>query len=482
MRNPHLLVNAAVPGRIAAIDGLRGVAVVLVMIYHFDIGLPGGFIGVDLFFTISGFVVVRRLLHQFAQSTSSNTSSTGNTSNTSNTSNTTKALLKNFYLGRFWRLFPALAVMVVVVIGLSLLMSPTLGSPSRNVGHGFSAFAGLANWFRLLHPDQLGEVARPLLHTWSLSIEEQFYVCIPLALAVFRRRARAAAYVLGGLCVAVSALPLPSRDPTERYFFTLGRLAPLGFGVVLAAFLDRPFANKTLGNPGKKELNNNSDNNSDNVTRSNDSLNDSSSLDPRHPQHQPTPNPQHQPSNQLQQRAESSSSQTKLRIKATDLVFGVIALLLLPTLRWSTWNARSLFPFGLGLLGLLAAGLLGLLTLDRTGVVSAALESRPAQYLGSRSYSLYLWHFPLAHLFMSQPRLVRTLAWVLLSFLAAELSYRLVEQPLRRFGPTPSTEVSLTSAGMTSVASRNSARLSQRIPLAFTSCFFLIGVLALLKK
>lgn len=407
--------------RIAAIDGLRGVAVILVMIYHFDLGFPAGSIGVDVFFTISGFVIVRRLLHQFATSTSG-----------------TKDLMKGFYVGRFWRLFPALAVMIIAVIGLSQLLNPVLGRPDRNVANGFTALAGLANWFTLLHPDESG-IARPLLHTWSLSIEEQFYVCIPLLLAAFRRHAQTAAYVLGGLCIAVSALPLPNSEPNEQYFFTLARLAPLGFGVLLAAFLH------PLGDSASYP----------------DSL---GSLD-----------------------SPSTSSFRKLQIKATDIVFLAAGLLLLPTLRWSSWNARSMFPVGLALLGLVTAGLLGLLTLDRTGVVSAVLKSRPAQYVGSRSYSLYLWHFPLAHLFMSQPRPVRTLAWIVLSFLAAELSYQLVEKPFRSHGnPLRSEGRGATSDGSatskaTSKAVSIPGGLVRRIPLVSTSCFFLIGLFSLLK-
>jgi peptidoglycan/LPS O-acetylase OafA/YrhL len=360
------------PARIPAIDGLRGVAVLLVMAYHFDIGLPGGFLGVDVFFAISGFVVTRRLLHEFTESETTPKPAWGH--------------LKRFYVGRFWRLFPALVTMIVVVVGASALMDPVLGTPRRNLGHGFSALVGLSNWFRLLNPDQAGEIARPLLHTWSLSIEEQFYVCLPLLLTVFRRKIRTAAYAIGGLCVLASTVPLPSTDPTERYFFTLARLAPLGFGVLLAAFFFQPTSDVAAVVPP-----------------------------PRH---------------------------RSVRIgtfRSVDAVFALLAVLLLPTLRWSTWSDRSLFPVGLALIGLVAAGVVGLLTIgssdpERHGVVAAVLESRLGQYLGSRSYSLYLWHFPIAHLFMSQSRPIRTLAWLVLSLVAAEISYRFVESPFRRRG------------------------------------------------
>jgi peptidoglycan/LPS O-acetylase OafA/YrhL len=381
--------------RIPSIDGLRGIAVVLVMAYHFDIGLPGGFIGVDVFFAISGFVVARRLLDQF----------------TSDRAAQPFRLLKDFYIGRFWRLFPALALMVAAVVVVSQFMNPVLGNPRRNVAHGFATLLGLSNWFRLLRPDLPGEMARPLLHAWSLSIEEQFYVCLPLLLAIFHRRARTAAFVIGGLCVAVSALPLPSNDPSERYFFTLARLAPLGFGVILAAFFHQ----------------------SDESARTVDSASGGSLV---------------------------GSSTQRRSPKAIDAVFVVVGVLLIPTLRRSNWNDASLFPLGLFLIGLLSAGVLGLLTMDRSafsedsqeksslrrspgqnsqrsrgvhssGLVTATLESKLAQYVGTRSYSLYLWHFPIAHLFMSQPRPLRTAAWVVLSFFAAELSYRCIECPLR---------------------------------------------------
>ncbi len=371
------------PVRIPAIDGLRGVAVVLVLAYHFDVGLPGGFLGVDVFFAISGFVVTRRLLHQFALDDPSNPSNTPGAAGGSNESSWD--LVKGFYVARFWRLFPALVVMIAVVAGASALMNPVLGTPRRTLANGFAALIGLSNWFRLLHPDEAGEIARPLLHTWSLSIEEQFYVCLPFLLAFFRRKILAATYAIGGLCVLVSALPLPSSDPNERYFFTLARLAPLGFGVLLAAFFRQSGADL-----------------------------------------QPVDH----------SRVDRSVGLRNANI--TDAVFLVLTILLIPTLRRSSWNDRSLFPIGLVLIGLVSAGILGLLTVNRSalrrpGLTATALESRAAQFLGSRSYSLYLWHFPIAHLFMSQPRLVRTFGWVALSFATAEVSYRFIETPVRRW-------------------------------------------------
>jgi peptidoglycan/LPS O-acetylase OafA/YrhL len=383
------------PARIPAIDGLRGVAVLLVMAYHFDVGLPGGFLGVDVFFAISGFVVTRRLLHEFTepQVTAAAAIELGSLRKEEAGAYQTDAprllqspwaRLKRFYVGRFWRLFPALGAMVIVVVGASALMDPVLGTPRRNLAHGFSAFVGLSNWFRLLNPDQASEIARPLLHTWSLSIEEQFYACLPLLLTLFRRKIRTAAYAIGGLCVLASMAPLPSTDPMERYFFTLARLAPLGFGVLLAAF----FFERT-GDTG-------------------DAV---------------------QPFRQRSARIGN--------FRRVDIVFVLLAILLLPTLRWSSWNDRSLFPLGLTLIGLVSAGVVGLLTVGSSdarqhGIVAAALESRLGQYLGSRSYSLYLWHFPIAHLFMSQSRPIRTVAWLVLSLVAAEISYRFIESPFRR--------------------------------------------------
>jgi peptidoglycan/LPS O-acetylase OafA/YrhL len=384
-------MNNPQPVRIPAIDGLRGVAVLLVMAYHFDVGLPGGFLGVDVFFAISGFVVARRLLWQF----------TSPTLGQAGDKPTTRTLLRSFYVGRFWRLFPALAVMVVVVVGVSALMDQVLGRPGRNLANGLAALAGVANWYRLLAPDQAGEIARPLLHTWSLSIEEQFYVCLPLLLAAFRRKVRVAAFVIGSACVLASALPLPSADPSERYFFTLARLAPLGFGVLLAAFLHQGF-----GSFRSQDFN---------------AFPSPASPSPASPSH-------------------ASPTRLKRTPTSTDLVCALLGILLLPTLRRSAWNDRSLFPFGLALIGLFSAGIMGLVTVlglrnpttpERAGLVPRVLQSKAALYLGSRSYSLYLWHFPIAHLFVSEPRMLRTVAWVALSFAAAELSYRFVESPLR---------------------------------------------------
>jgi len=153
-------------GRIPAIDGLRAVAVLSVLVYHlFPAVLPGGFVGVDIFFVISGYVVCGSLLKTPHQNLGS--------------------FLSGFYARRVLRIYPALIAMLTAVGILSRIFIPdsVLTGSCRNTG--FAAFFGLSNFQLLWKSD--GYFAptvdyNPYLHTWSLAVEEQFYFLFPLVL------------------------------------------------------------------------------------------------------------------------------------------------------------------------------------------------------------------------------------------------------------------------------------------------------------
>lgn len=153
--------------RRADIQGLRAIAVVAVIAYHAGLPLPGGFTGVDIFFVISGFVITEMLFREKIA--------------------TGTIKLRNFYIRRFRRLMPALAVLVSVTIiaGWFLYNSQSAQELTARTGLGamfFSANVVVAlttgNYF-----DAPAE-ANPLLHTWSLSVEEQFYFVFPAILLV----------------------------------------------------------------------------------------------------------------------------------------------------------------------------------------------------------------------------------------------------------------------------------------------------------
>ena len=149
---------------IPAIDGLRGLAVVAVMLYHLGFTwIPGGFLGVDLFFVISGYVITRLLLDSIARSGGLD--------------------LRAFYKARIRRLFPPLIFMIIATsIYIGIWAPETM---RRFVSDSPFSLLGVMNWWLVFrHTDYFDSISRaPLLqHTWSLGVEAQFYLLWPLIL------------------------------------------------------------------------------------------------------------------------------------------------------------------------------------------------------------------------------------------------------------------------------------------------------------
>ncbi|MTB08672.1 MAG: acyltransferase family protein, partial [Actinobacteria bacterium] len=154
---------------IPAIDGLRGVAVVAVLLYHLGFSwIPGGFLGVDLFFVISGYVITRLLLDSIARSGGLD--------------------LRAFYKARVRRLFPPLIFMILATSIYIGIWAPD--TVRRFVSDApFSLFGAMNWWLVFRHTDYFDSIARPplLQHTWSLGVEAQFYLIWPLILLVVLR-------------------------------------------------------------------------------------------------------------------------------------------------------------------------------------------------------------------------------------------------------------------------------------------------------
>lgn len=148
------------------IQGLRAVAVVIVVLYHADAGFSGGFVGVDVFFVISGYVIARSLLNEL---------------------NTTGSIdLRRFYLRRVRRLLPALAIMLGAVLIAASYLSP-IGGQRATATTGVAAALFNANHYLATLKAGYFDIAlesNALLHTWSLSVEEQFYFVFPALLLV----------------------------------------------------------------------------------------------------------------------------------------------------------------------------------------------------------------------------------------------------------------------------------------------------------
>jgi peptidoglycan/LPS O-acetylase OafA/YrhL len=171
------------------IQGLRGIAVLLVVLFHaWPAAVPGGFVGVDVFFVISGYLITGLLLREFEA--------------------TGRIDLPAFYARRVRRLVPAAALVIATVV----VVAPIVYSPLEVRAFGPTAIAAAAYvsnvWFAALSVDYLQEGLHQnlLLHTWSLGVEEQFYLVWPvLLLATARCLSRRA---VGGVVAGVSALSL----------------------------------------------------------------------------------------------------------------------------------------------------------------------------------------------------------------------------------------------------------------------------------
>ena len=176
----------------ADIDGLRALAIGLVVAYHADVpGFSGGFVGVDVFFVISGYLITRNLLVE--------SSSTGHVA------------LADFWARRIRRLVPALALLVVAVLAAVMWVQPALEwGPAARQGRAAALYVSNLT-FAAESADYFAPDVRssPFLHTWSLAVEEQFYLLWPLVVAavcaVVARRSRPAASrrrLLGGVFAA----------------------------------------------------------------------------------------------------------------------------------------------------------------------------------------------------------------------------------------------------------------------------------------
>ena len=216
-------------GHVRTLDGLRGLAVALVVVYHFapDV-LPAGFIGVDIFFVLSGFLITSLALGE--HQTSSKVSSSG------------------FYVRRARRLLPAAIVTVVVAIALAAVIQPD-ATRAANRGMGIASLLYAANWWMIDQQNSYQATfgtESPLSHFWSLAVEEQFYVFFPLLLLVViaivaRRGGRTASLakwllalsILGALASAtlMSVMYTADTDPSRVYLGTDTRVHEIFVGV-----------------------------------------------------------------------------------------------------------------------------------------------------------------------------------------------------------------------------------------------------------
>jgi peptidoglycan/LPS O-acetylase OafA/YrhL len=210
-----------------ALDGLRAVAICAVVLFHTSPAAHGGFAGVDVFFVISGFLITTLLLREFDR--------------------TGRVDLRAFWVRRALRLFPALAVMIALTVPLMLtdLRDTVLMPPALAVA---SSLGYVANWANVAVSTDTG----PLTHTWSLSIEEQYYVLWPLLLVAILVRGRHAALVRGltaaiVVVVVSRALIWETSHADWLFYATTSRADGLLLGTLLAVVLARRGSGRLLG-------------------------------------------------------------------------------------------------------------------------------------------------------------------------------------------------------------------------------------------
>ncbi|OBI46014.1 hypothetical protein A5707_22265 [Mycobacterium kyorinense] len=388
------------PG-IPALDGLRAIAVALVLADHGGIpGLTGGFLGVDIFFVLSGFLITSLLLDELGR--------------------TGRISLGDFWIRRARRLLPALVLMVLTVAVARQLFPPESVTGLRD--EAIAAFFWAANWMFVAQQTDYftqGAPPSPLQHAWSLGVEEQYYIVWPLLLigvavvlaARARRRGRLA--TVGGVRLAVVLLA------------TAGALASAALAILLASDASR-----------------------DRVYFGTDT------------------------------RAQALLTGAA----ASALLVGDWSSLnrgwsLIRT-RWGKWAARLLPVIGLAALGLavhyatgsahefrngllVAVAVAAVLVvapvaLDQRGPVATVLSWRPLVGLGTISYGVYLWHWPIFLVLngertgWSGPGLfaVRCAATVALSV----VSWWLIEQPIRNWRPLRVPLLPLAGATATTAA------------------------------
>ncbi|MBQ6657204.1 MAG: acyltransferase [Ottowia sp.] len=205
------------------IDGLRAVAVLAVVIFHASPRrMPGGFAGVDVFFVISGYLISTILLENLARDTFS---------------------LATFYMRRIRRIFPALAVVLAAsfAFGWLSLFADEFASLGKHMAAGAGFVANLALWHEAGYFDTASEL-KPLLHLWSLGIEEQFYLVWPLLLWLAWKRKFNVLTVIALLLVAsfVVNVFFIGRDATATFYAPYTRFWELLAGSLLAWWHLRP--------------------------------------------------------------------------------------------------------------------------------------------------------------------------------------------------------------------------------------------------
>ena len=355
------------------IDGLRGVAVIAVVLFHaFPAVAPGGFVGVDVFFVISGFLITRIIVDGLRDNTFT---------------------FAGFYARRIRRIFPALAIVLAatLVAGWFWLYADSFQRLATHVAAGVLFVSNLILWRESGYFDASGDT-KPLLHLWSLGIEEQFYLAWPLLLYAAWRRRLSLAWLTATLALASFLLNIyqTRTDLVGPFYSPLTRVWELLVGALLVVM-----AGTTWPAP----------------------VASSRRLVP----------------------ARLRSANARAAIGLTLIALAVLAL-----------DRTSQFPRWLALLPTVGAALV--LSAGSGAWINRELLSRPSLvFAGLISYPLYLWHWPLlsfARIVMGEtPPFGIRVSLVLASVALAWATFVWLETPVR-FGRARTRAVPVLVAGM----------------------------------
>ena len=346
---------------ITGLDGLRALAIISVVFYHFTFSLAkGGFLGVDIFFVLSGYLVTSKILLS---------------------PETFK--IQTFWKNRLRRILPSAYLMIIVTVLWVILFNHNL--LTNFLGDAISSILYTTNWWFIFHKisyfDSFGSPS-PLKHLWFLAVQEQFYILWPLiliiGLKITKKINKLSITIFIGTLLSATLMGIlynPTADPSRIYYGTDTR----AFELLIGCFLATVLANKK---PITKKI----------------------------------------------------SIKQKNRLKLISIIS--FSIFILSVIFIDEYNS-FLYRGGLFLFSLNTALLITCICHPK-GILGPILSWRPLRWIGTRSYGIYLWHYPIMVLStpiyeIGNPSCLRVFFQLAITCIIAELSYRFIEMPIRNW-------------------------------------------------
>ena len=348
---------------ITGLDGIRAIAVIMVLAYHLKLALfKSGFLGVTVFFVLSGYLITGILISEVEEEGTID--------------------LKNFWLRRIRRLVPAVMSMAVVIIFVSAVVNRVIFT--KGCKDFLASVLGFNNWWQIFNKVSYFEAAgvpSPFTHCWSLAIETQFYLIYPLILlgiyklAKSRGEGRAKRGLLfAGVTLLLALISVilmivlfdPQQDASRVYYGTDTRAFSLLFGALLAILWDYRMVPRRLS-------------------------------------------------------------------ASVNMVLGSVSFAVLLVMTIAINGSSNFWYRGGQFVGTILTVLVIYAVSGRKTLLSRLLSNPVLKWIGDRSYSIYLWHYPIILLISKGIKASWwiTLIELVLSVVLAELSYRFIETPIR---------------------------------------------------